>query len=183
MTLSILSADRDQDGQHQDRALPHTPQEGWVRPYRPGPYRVVAAALMLMLASFLLFGALITAMSGDLTGALVILGSAVALIALTLRTLRTGIWVSTRGLRQVRLFRTTTLSWQRIGHVRTSQQPVRVLGLPRTVNGQALVVTRADGRVLPMVLTDHNVDFLGRPSAFDRAADAIEDWANPASRS
>jgi hypothetical protein len=55
---------------------------------------------------------------------------------------------------------------------------VRWLGLPRTVQGQALVVVRArDGQPLRTLLTDHNADFLARPEAFDRAADVIEGWA------
>ena len=41
----------------------------WRRPYRPGPWRVGAAALLLLLASFVLFAAMIIAFAGALSGA------------------------------------------------------------------------------------------------------------------
>ena len=50
------------------------------------------------------------------------------------------------------------------------------LGLPRTVQGQALIVVRLGGEAVPPLLTDSNADFLGRSEAFDRAADTIEAW-------
>lgn len=52
------------------------------------------------------------------------------------------------------------------------------LGLPRTVQGQALVVARRSGGSLPPLMTDRNADFLARPEAFDRATDTIEAWAD-----
>ncbi|MGW1123338.1 hypothetical protein ACWD5B_40680, partial [Streptomyces tanashiensis] len=60
-------------------------------------------------------------------------------------------------------------------YVRTAQQRVRWLGLPRTVQGQALVLHRGGG-VLLLLNTDHNADFLSRVEAFDRAADTVEAW-------
>ena len=72
-------------------------------------------------------------------------------------------------------FSTTTVRWNRASAVRTVQQPVRWLGLPRTVQGQALVVVRQGGEPLHL-LTDHNADFLSRVEAFDRAADTVEAW-------
>jgi threonine synthase len=63
--------------------------------------------------------------------------------------------------------------------VRTVQQPVRWLGLPRTVQGQALVLVRRDRaeRDAQVLMTTHNADFLARQGSFDRAADTIEAWA------
>ncbi|GAB2629954.1 membrane protein [Streptomyces capparidis] len=183
VSLSILSADSDRDPDEQlGGTLPHEPSQQWVRPYRPGPCRVGVAALALVAASFLLFGALVTAMSGAVSAAGTILGCALALVAGTVRMLRVGIWVSDRGLRQVAPLRTVTLPWDRVAAVRTSQQPVRLLGLPRTVQGQAVLVTRSDGSVMTTLLTDHSADFLARPEAFDRAADAVEEWAVRAPR-
>ncbi len=54
---------------------------------------------------------------------------------------------------------------------------MRWAGLPRTVQGQALLLVRESGEPLPL-LTDHNADFLSRPEAFERAADTIEAWAD-----
>lgn len=165
--------------EHADlRPLPYEAREHWRRPYRPGPWRVGGAAVLLLLASYMLFSALIIVLAGSLPGSLGCLGAALAVIALALRLLRVGVWVSAHGLRRVGLLTTVTLGWAEIAAVRTDQQPVRWLGLPRTVQGQALNVVRArDGEPLRALLTDHNADFLARPEAFDRAADVIEGWA------
>lgn len=159
------------------RALPHAAQDRWLRPYRPGPWRVATAALALMLASYLLFAALLMAAAGGVQGAGVCLGVAVFAIVCTLRLLRVGVWLSGKGLRQVGYFHTVTVPWSKVTSVRTAQQPVRVLGLPLSMQGQALVITRRDGEPLWPLLTDHNADFLGRVEAFDMAADAVEGWA------
>lgn len=159
------------------RPLPHAAHDRWMRPYRPGPWRVGMAALALMLASYLMFAALIMVAAGSVRGAGLCLGLAVLVIVVTLRLLRVGIWLSGKGVRQVGFFATSTVPWRQVGTVRTAQQPVKVLGMPRTVQGQALVISRRGGEPLRTLVTDHNADFLGRVEAFDIAADAIEGWA------
>ena len=156
---------------------PEQDLDRWRRPYRPGPWRVGGAALLLLLTSYLLFCSLIIAVAGGVAGAAVCLGLATALLAVTLRLLRVGVWVSRAGIRQVGLGYTSTLGWHEVRSVRTVQRPVKWLGLPRTVQGQALVVTRRRGGELRALLTDHNADFLGRARAFDQAADTVEAWA------
>jgi hypothetical protein len=175
--LPFLAADGGHDQQLTHTTLPHSAQDRWTRPYRPGPWRVATAALMLMLAAYLLFAGVIIGMAKGPSGAGICLGSSVLVIVSALRLLRVGFWVSARGLRQCRLFSTVTVPWDQVGSVRTAQQPVRVLELPRTVQGQALLVTRSNGQQLRPLMTDHNADFLGRAEAFDMAADAIEGWA------
>lgn len=149
----------------------------WRRPYPPGPWRVGGAALLLLLTSYLLFCALIVVWAGRTTSAVVCLASAAVVLTVALRLLRVGVWVSRRGIRQVGLGYTRTLGWQQVASVRTVQRPVKWLGTPRTVQGQALVVTPRQGGELRALLTDHNADFLARPGAFDRAADTVEAWA------
>ena len=80
---------------------------------------------------------------------------------------------------QVGFFGTRTTPWERVAALRTVQQPVRWLGLPRTVQGQALILVRSDrpAQDAPVLLTTHNADFVARPGSFDRAADTIEAWA------
>lgn len=179
MPLPFLTADREPGtpAADADIPLPYLDRDRWRRPYRPGPWRVAGSAMLLLLASCLLFSALVIALTGGGTSVAVCLGSAVVFIAAALRLLCIGIWVSSHGLRQAGLFTTTTLPWSELSAVRTAQQPVRWLGLPRTVQGQALSVVREQGDPLRTVLTDHNADFLGRKEAFDRAADIIESWA------
>ncbi|MFJ6632961.1 hypothetical protein ACIQMR_16465 [Streptomyces sp. NPDC091376] len=177
MPLPFLTADRAFDATDDDVALPFDDHDHdqWRRPYRPGPWRVGAAALILLLASFVLLAAMVIAFAGALPGAGVCIGIGALMICAALRLLRIGAWVSRHGLRRVAFFSTTTLSWARVKGLRTVQQPVRWLGLPRTVQGQALVLVREGDEPLPL-LTDHNADFLSRVEAFDRAADTIEAW-------
>ena len=175
MPLPFLTADRAFDTQADDVALPFDDHDQWRRPYRPGPWRVGAAALLLLLASFVLIAAMITAFAGALPGAGACFALGSVMIAAALRLLRMGVWVSRHGLRHVAFLRTGTTRWQRTTELRTVQQPVRWLGLPRTVQGQALVMARHGAEPLTL-LTDHNADFLSRPEAFDRAADTVEAW-------
>ncbi|MFJ6186363.1 hypothetical protein [Streptomyces sp. NPDC092295] len=176
MPLPFLTADRAFDATD-DVALPFDDHDHWRRPYRPGPWRVVAAALLLLLASFVLLAAMIIAFAGALSGATVCLVVAGVVIAVALRLLRAGTWVSRHGVRRVGLLLTKTVSWDQVTAVRTVQQPVRWLGLPRTVQGQALVLVRRQGEPMQL-LTDHNADFLSRGEAFDRAADTVEAWGD-----
>ncbi|MYR45746.1 hypothetical protein, partial [Streptomyces sp. SID5910] len=179
MPLPFLTADRAFDAA-EDVALPYDDRDQWRRPYRPGPWRVGLAALTLLLASFVLFAAVIIAVTDSASSAAVVFGVALVMIACALRLLRMGAWVSARGVRQVAFFTTRTVAWQQIASVRTVQQPVRWLGLPRTVQGQALLLVRQGraGDGVPALMTSHNADFLARPEAFDRAADTVEAWAD-----
>ncbi|MET8569192.1 PH domain-containing protein [Streptomyces sp. NPDC004783] len=179
MPLPFLTADRAFDAA-EDVALPYDDRDQWRRPYRPGPWRVGTAALMLLLASFVLFAAVIIGATGSLSSAATVFGVALVVIVCALRLLRMGVWVSAHGVRQVGFFATRTVAWQQVADVRTVQQPVRWLGLPRTVQGQALLLHR-QGRstaAVPALMTTHNADFLARPEAFDRAADTVEAWAD-----
>ncbi|MEV7326248.1 hypothetical protein [Streptomyces sp. NPDC093970] len=177
MPLPFLMADRVDDAEL-DSALPYDDRDRWRRPYRPGPWRVGGAALWLLLASFVLFAAVALALTGSLSAAGAVLGIALVIIAAALRILRMGVWVSARGVRRIGLLQTRTVPWKRVVAVRTAQQPVRWLGLPRTVQGQALTLVRQDRTAdTEPLLTTHGMDFLGRASAFDRAADAVEAWA------
>jgi hypothetical protein len=176
--LPFLTADRAFDATADDIALPFDDHDLWRRPYRPGPWRVGAAALVLLLASFVMLAGMIIGFAVGPGGALVTVLLGAAMVAAALRLLRMGLWVSRHGLRRVGFFVTTTLAWNQVAEVRTAQQPVKWLGLPRTVQGQALVLARQGGSAeRATVMTDHNADFLGRPEAFDRAADTIEVWA------
>ncbi|GGX22787.1 PH domain-containing protein [Streptomyces lomondensis] len=179
MPLPFLTADRVFEAAD-DVPLPYDDRDRWRRPYRPGPWRVGVAALALLLASFVLFAGVIIAATAELTSAGLVFVLALLVIAAALRLLRMGVWVSARGLRHVGFLTTRTAPWEQVASVRTVQQPVRWLGLPRTVQGQALLLERqgrpADG--VPPLLTTHNADFLGRTEAFDRAADSVEAWTD-----
>ncbi|MFD8154789.1 MULTISPECIES: PH domain-containing protein [unclassified Streptomyces] len=179
MPLPFLTADRVFEAAD-DVPLPHEDRDHWRRPYRPGPWRVGTAALALLVASFVLFAAVVIAATAELTSALVVFGIALLVIGAALRLLRMGVWVSAHGLRHVGFFTTRTVPWAQVSSVRTAQQPVRWLGLPRTVQGQALLLARQGSAAdaVPPLMSTHDADFLGRAEAFDRAADAVEAWAD-----
>ncbi|MGW1895032.1 hypothetical protein ACWCP6_33045 [Streptomyces sp. NPDC002004] len=179
MPLPFLTADRAFDETADGAALPFDDRDRWRRPYRPGPWRVGVAALILLLASYVLVAAVIIAFAGALPGAAFCGILALLIIASALRQLRMGVWVSAHGLRRVAFWRTRTFAWERVASLRTTQQPVRWLGMPRTVQGQALVFVRTDRpNEHEPLLTTHNADFLARGEAFDRAADTVEVWAD-----
>ncbi|WP_326768200.1 hypothetical protein OG978_30090 [Streptomyces sp. NBC_01591] len=178
MPLPFLTADRAFDASAEDIALPFDDHDSWRRPYRPGPWRVAAAAFLLLLASFVLLAGMIIAFAGALPGAAVCLGVALVVIFCALRLLRVGAWVSRHGVRRVGFFTTATVPWNRVTAIRTVQQPVKWLGFPRTVQGQALIVVGQGGEAIPPLLTDNNADFLTRGEAFDRAADTVEAWGD-----
>jgi hypothetical protein len=174
--LSFLTADGAFEA-HDDDVLAHDDHDRWRRPYRPGPWRVAIAALLLLLAAFMLLATMIIGFAGAWTGALVCAVAAFAVIGAAVQILRAGVWVSRTGLRRVGFFGTRSMAWSEISAIRTVQQPVRWLGLPRTVQGQALTVSVREGSEPPVLMTDHNADFLSRAEAFDRAADTVEAWA------
>ncbi|MFB6819683.1 hypothetical protein ACFCV8_34665 [Streptomyces sp. NPDC056347] len=178
MPLPFLTADRAFDAQAEDIALPFDDHDSWRRPYRPGPWRVAASASALLLASFVLLAGMVIAFAAELPGAVVCLGLALVIIACALRLLRMGAWVSRHGVRRVGFLSTVTVPWNRVTAVRTVQQPVKWLGFPRTVQGQALLLVRQGGNPVSPLLTDSNADFLSRSEAFDRAADTVEAWAD-----
>ncbi|MFD7575890.1 PH domain-containing protein, partial [Streptomyces sp. NPDC059810] len=144
MPLPFLTADRAFDTTDHV-ALPFDDHDQWRRPYRPGSWRVGAAALALLLASFVLLAAVIITAAGGFSGGAATLATAVLVILAALRMLRMGTWVSRAGIRRVAFFSTVTVPWAKVTSVRTVQQPVRWLGLPRTVQGQALVLGRQGG--------------------------------------
>ncbi|MFC9299042.1 PH domain-containing protein [Streptomyces sp. NPDC057011] len=172
----VSDADDDGDGAG-DEALAHVDHDRWRRPYRPGPWRVAGAALLLLLSAFMLLATMIVAFAGAAGGAVICLIAALAVVGTAVQLLRAGVWVSRAGLRRVGFFRTRSIAWSEIDELRTVQQPVRWLGLPRTVQGQALTVAGRGSAELPVLLTDHNADFLSRAEAFDRAADEVGAWA------
>lgn len=178
MPLPFLTADSAFDAHDDGDTLPYEDPDRWRRPYRPGPWRVAIAAIILLVGSFMLFSTVIIAAAGTGLGAVAGLAASLAVVGSALRLLRTGVWVSPKGLRRVAFFGTRSIPWDQVGEVRTVQQPVRWLGLPRTVQGQALTVAGRGGAALPVLLTDHNADFLSRTEAFDRAADSVEAWAD-----
>ncbi|WP_030841867.1 PH domain-containing protein [Streptomyces hygroscopicus] len=179
MPLPFLTADRARDDDAAAGADPlgYEDPDRWRRPYRPGPWRVGGAAVLLLLASYVLFSTLIIAMAGPLTAAAVCAAVGALIVVAAVRLVRVGIEVNAQGLRRTGLLRSTTVRWQDVAAIRTVQQPVRWLGLPRTVQGEAVLLQPVRGGAPYALITSHDADFLGRAESFDTAADALEGWA------
>ena len=88
MPLPFMTADRAFDATTDDVALPFDDHDHWRRPYRPGPWRVAAAALLLLLASFILLAATVIALAATVSGAVVCFVLALVAIVVALRLLR-----------------------------------------------------------------------------------------------
>ncbi|MFD8387467.1 hypothetical protein ACFV2X_54895 [Streptomyces sp. NPDC059679] len=177
MPLPFLTADRalDEDGPAAgDASLPYEDPSRRRRPYRPGPWRIGGGALLLLLASYVLFSAMIIALAGSVPAAGICVGGAAVVILCAVRLVRAGVWIDEQGLRLTGLFSATTVRWSQVAAIHTAQQPVRWLGLPRSVQGQAVLIELTGGGAPRVAFTDHSADFLGRPEAFVMAADAIE---------
>jgi hypothetical protein len=150
----------------------------WRRPYRVGGWRVLGATLLLALCPMLLFGALLSFLADGTTRASVAFAIGLAIVFSALRLLRMGVWVSSHGIRRVAFWWTRTVRWNDVESVHVGQVPVKVLGTPRRVNGQAVTVTRRGGAALEEVLSDHNADFRGKDRAedFEAAVSALAEW-------
>ena len=111
MPLPFLTADRTFDGAKTRTMLPwpFDDHDLWRRPYHPGPGGWGSAAVLLLLASFVLIAGMITAFAGALGGAAVCMGAAGGgVIAAALRSAaHGGVGEPARGLRRVAFVLTT----------------------------------------------------------------------------
>ena len=63
--------------------------------------------MLLLVTSYVLMSALVIALAGSPSSALVCAGAGALLVVVALRLLRMGVWVSARGLRTVGFFTTS----------------------------------------------------------------------------
>ena len=162
-------------------------QDRWLRPYRPGPFRVVACGLLLgALLLLTMAGLLATFGSAGVAelGVRWLIATAVffGLVLLLVRAYLGGVWVTDRGVRLVRPFSTRRWTWAEVADVRAVPGPTRLLGSPLRVPGLAVVLVLADGSDVETPVSDRSPDFLGRAEAFDMAAGAVEGWLEQAHR-
>jgi hypothetical protein len=156
-------------------------QVRWVRPYRPGPWRVALCALLLLV---LLYGTAVALLAllrseslADLVVRVLLVVAVFAAVVWGLvRTYVCGVWVTDAGVRVVRPFGSREWTWAGVADVRSVPGAVRVLGTPVRARGEALVLVLADGTDVETPLTSRSPDFLGRPEAYDMAAGAVEGW-------
>jgi hypothetical protein len=156
-------------------------QSRWVRPYRPGPVRVLAAGVIGTFAVFTGFAGFLAMLAEpvawarvvDLLVTVVVAGSLVVCCA---RLMSVGVWVNDFGVRILGLVRNEQIDWRKVTAVRRGHGPARVLGTPVRRPGDTVWIVLADGSDRETPLTDAGPDFLARAEAYDMAAGAVERW-------
>ena len=156
-------------------------QSRWVRPYRPGPVRVLAAGVLGSFAVFTGFAGFLAMLAEpvawarvvDLLVTIVIAGS---LTVCCSRLMSVGVWVNDFGVRILGLVHNEEISWQVVADVRRVAGPARLLGGPVRRAGDTVWIVLVDGSDRETPLTDAGPDFLARAEAYDMAAGAVERW-------
>jgi hypothetical protein len=156
-------------------------QTRWVRPYRPGPYRM---ATCLLVVTFLLFATMVSLLAAYGSGSILelglrgVIGAAVyvGLLWAVFRTYLTGVWVTDESVRVVRPLSTRVWRWRDVADVRSVPGSTRLLGSPVRVDGHAVYLVLSDGTDVETPVSDRSGDFLGRAEAYDMAATAVEGW-------
>lgn len=156
-------------------------QRRWIRPYRPGPFRVALALALLAATAFVTLSGFITTLTlptrpERLLSGVVTLAMAGSLTVVAARVLSVGVWVNDFGIRILGLAHRRQLRWPEVADVRRVPGPARVLGTPLRRGGETVWLVLQDGSDLETPLTDVGPDFLGRAEAYDMAAGAVERW-------
>ncbi len=156
-------------------------QTRWLRPYRPGPFRVAACLFLLALLMYLTVVSLLavygSAAIPELALRIVIAGAVYGVLVLAaIRAYLSGVWVTDTGVRVVRPLSTRVWPWTAIADVRSVPGPTRLFGTRLRVTGHAVFLVLADGTDVETPLADRSADFLGRAEAYDMASSAVEGW-------
>jgi hypothetical protein len=139
--------------------------ETWERPYTPGSGRWLVIGWEAMALAMLAWA---TVRQFDLTGRgaqLVICAVAVVWALGAHRILQMGAYVGETGLRITGLFRSRTLRWPEIAHVRLHKATHRI-GPWNIDSGMTVMIERRDGSSVNTELWAQGVDFHSRPNAF-----------------
>jgi len=156
-------------------------QTKWLRPYRPGPWRLALCLAILVVLLFMTMVSLIAAYSSVSLvelglRALIAAAVYVGLVWAVFRVYLSGVWVTDDGVRVVRPFSTRVWPWRDVADVRSVPGGTRLLGSPVRVDGHAVVLVLSDGTDVETPVSSRSGDFLGRPEAYDMAATAVEGW-------
>jgi hypothetical protein len=156
-------------------------QAKWVRPYRPGPVRLIVTFLIATIAVFTGFAGMVAVLAEPVAWArvvdvLITVALAGSLAVLGSRTLSAGVWVNDWGVRILGLVHSEQLPWTAVTDVRRVDGPARLLGSPLRRSGDTVWIVLADGSDRETPLSAVGPDFLARSEAYDMAAGAIERW-------
>jgi hypothetical protein len=156
-------------------------QKRWLRPYRPGPFRLLASGVLVFVLMFVTLGGLLGSFAarGVLSLAvwvLVLAAVYAALVAVVVRCFLAGVWVTDHAVRVTRLLSTRVWRWTDITDVRSVPGPTRVLGLPVHMPGETVVLVLTGGDEVTTPVGSRSCDFLGRREAYEMASAAVEGW-------
>lgn len=164
-------------------------QVKWIRPYRPGPWRVVAFLLGGVAFFIPMFSSLIVLLTAQSAlGPRLLVSASLALIAIGVgivvgRLFATGVYVNDSGVRVLTIRSMVTLPWTDVADLSDASARVPVLGLAfLPTSGHAVVLTTRDGGPVRTPVTSKGLDFFGRAQAYDAAALALERWWRDAPR-
>jgi hypothetical protein len=150
-------------------------QVKWIRPYRPGPIRVLVSGLGLfvtILPALLAMSALLAAgpVIPRLTYVLIFGLPAAGLAILVTRFLAVGVYVNDAGVRIMTVRHVRVFAWREVTDVSTPGRD------PAGDVGDVVVITVRDAGPIATPVRRIGPDFLGRAEAFAMASMAIERW-------
>lgn len=151
-------------------------QVSWIRPYRPGPPRVILALFGVLITTLPTFLSLSILLGAGPVVPRLVYATAFGLLATGLaigiaRFFAVGVYVNDAGVRILTMRSMAVYPWRLIADVSTS--PTR--GDP-DAEGDRVVITVRDLGPIATPVRRHNMDFVGRPETFSMAALAIERW-------
>ncbi|MCW6006600.1 PH domain-containing protein [Micromonospora sp. CPCC 205371] len=146
----------------------------WLRPYTPGRGRWLVIGWELVALAIL---GSATENLFRLTGTAFIalaIGFAAVWVVGAFRIMRMGVYVSGYGVRVRGLFRTQTLAWQDVEHIRLHQASHR-LGRLEIPSGMTVLIERRDGGHVQTPLWAQGIDFHRRPGLFRSVYQELRD--------
>jgi hypothetical protein len=156
-------------------------QVKWIRPYRPGPLRILVTGIGLfitVLPALLAMGAVLTPgpILARFTYMLIFGLPAAGLAILVTRFLAVGVYVNDAGVRIMTMRHVTVFPWRLVTDVSNRSRRGEA-----DTEGDLVVITVRDSGPIATPVRRVGPDFLGRAEAFTMASMAIERWWRDAS--
>jgi len=151
-------------------------QVKWIRPYRPGPIRIVLTGVGLIftvLPALLASSALLAPgpLLAKFTFALIFGLPAAGLAIAVSRFLAVGVYVNDAGVRIMTMRAVAVYPWRLVTDVST-----RTRDAADSTEGDLVIITVRDVGPLATPVRKNSPDFLGRREAFTMASMAVERW-------
>ncbi len=151
-------------------------QVNWIRPYRPGPPRVLLALFGVLITTAPAFLSFSILLGGGPVAPRLVYATAFGLLAAGLaititRFFAVGVYVNDAGVRILTMRAMAVYPWRLVTDVSTASGR----GDP-DAEGDRVVITVRDVGPIATPVRRHSMDFIGRPEPFSMASLAIERW-------